>query len=109
MKKAKQAIDNPESDLQQWLENALDEIERLQSENAKLGDLMLEKNHGIFQRQDARIRELVRFLVDERANLIEAGGEITRPRLCPEDQKNLDDLARDQLLAEGKIGGDDAT
>ena len=42
-------------------------------------------------------------LVEERANLIEAGGEPTRRRLLKEDEEDLYDLAREQLRREGKL------
>lgn len=57
-----------------FLPTALDEIERLQTA-----------------------------LVEERACLIEAGGEPVGKRLLEEDQKDLDGLAREQLHQEGKL------
>lgn len=85
---------------------ALDEIERLRDRKQQLkldcGRLWRSK-----MLLGARVQELEGWLEDERANLIEAGGEPVRPKLCPEDQKDLDDLAHDQLRVEGKIGGGD--
>jgi hypothetical protein len=57
-----------------YLPTALDEIERLQT-----------------------------VLVEERACLIEAGGEPVGKRLLDEDQKDLDGLAHEQLRQEGKL------
>jgi len=57
-----------------FLPTALDEIERLQTT-----------------------------LVEERANLIESGGETTRQRLLKEDEDDLYDLAHEQLHQEGKL------
>lgn len=50
-----------------------------------------------------RIDELEDMLTNERGNLIEAGGEPVKRRLLEEDEKELWDLAREQLQAEGKL------
>ena len=100
---------------------ALDEIERQAKRIAELEadrfvaernrQWVSEKFGAKIVRQRATLKKLGekvrargKALVEERANLIEAGGEPIRKRLSEDDQKDLDDLAREQLRSEGKIG-----
>jgi hypothetical protein len=106
-----------------WLYHALDEIDRQAKRIAELeGNLVTsgqncQRQFEKFQlareksaKQRVALKKLGKAkrargkaLVEERANLIESGGETTRQRLLKEDEDDLYDLARAQLHQEGKL------